>query len=112
MVSNMKKTNLDSLKKQFDKVYLKHIRSEDFKTATTIGILVKDGTVFVGVSKCHEGDQFSREIGRNISLGRALDMVDKVLPKGKNQFKLALSNEDGETLMAQVEAIVTSSENL
>ena len=71
----MKKSNLAKLKSQFDKVYLRHIRP-NAQIGTTIGVLVKGNDAFVGISKCHEGDQFNKEIGRNISLGRALTLHD------------------------------------
>lgn len=71
----MNKTSLEVLKKQFDKVYIRYIRPND-QTGTTIGLLVKGNEAFVGISKCHEGDQFSKEIGRNIALGRALTLYN------------------------------------
>jgi hypothetical protein len=67
----MKNIKIETLKKQFDKVYLRYIRP-NAQIGTTIGLIVKGNEAFVGISKCHEGDQFNKEIGRNIALGRAI----------------------------------------
>lgn len=101
----MKKTNLETLKKDFDRVCLKHICPTP-QTGTTIAILVKGKTAYVGVSRCREGDQFSKEIGRNISLGRALAVIEdsKIT---ETRFSVPVL-EGTENLMDTIEAQVTS----
>jgi len=94
----MKNTNIDTLKKKIDKVHLKHIRPTP-DTATTIAILVKDKVAYVGVSKCHEGDQFNREIGRNIAFGRALSLIEDGKSASQTRFTLAVDERDTQSLM-------------
>lgn len=94
----MKKSNLDTLKKQFDKVYLKHIRED--KSAITVAILVKDNQGFVGASKCHEGDNFNREIGRNVSLGRALSLAeDNTKEQSSTRFLLNIAGLEHDVVL-------------
>lgn len=102
----MKKTNLETLKTQFDKVHLKHIRP-NHQVGTTIAILVKGDVGYVGISKCHEGDQFSREIGRNISFGRALSLVqDEAKKADSTRFVLSVQGKSSEELMQSVEEVI------
>lgn len=102
----MKKSNLTKLKSQFDKVYLKHVRPDN-QTGTTIAILVKGSDAFVGVSRCHVGDQFNREIGRNISLGRALSLFEGGEVKAdSNRFVINDTIATYDALISQVESIL------
>ena len=54
--------NVSDLKQGFDRVEIVHFNSGKYK-ATHVA-LVKENQVFIGISKCHEGDQFSRVRGR------------------------------------------------
>lgn len=62
--------SLENLKQQFDRVALKHIMEED--TPRTIAVLSKGNERFVGISYCHDNDQFNRRRGREIAINRAL----------------------------------------
>jgi hypothetical protein len=94
----MKNLNLDTLKTQFDKVCLKHVREE--KSAITVAVLVKGNKAYVGASKCHEGDNFNREIGRNISLGRALSLAqDSTKKQSSTRFVLEVDNLDYDAVL-------------
>ena len=95
----MKKSSLDALKTQFDKVYLKHIRED--KSALTVAILVKGDKAYVGASKCHEGDNFNREIGRNVSLGRALSLSkDLKKEQSSTRFVLPVAGPEYEVILS------------
>lgn len=54
-------------------------------TGHTICIALRDGEMYEGVTLCSEEDNFSRKIGRQIALARALDAYEKV--KAKRQQK-------------------------
>lgn len=62
---------LSTLKEQFDRVALKHC-TKDGRTPRTIAVLAKGDERYVGISYCHDNDQFSRKMGREIALSRAL----------------------------------------
>lgn len=67
------KTNLETLKKQFDRVLLKHDNTPTKSSnGKTIAVLWKGDERFVGVSECSDKDQFSRKKGRLVALSRAL----------------------------------------
>lgn len=72
----MRKTNLEELNKQFDRVALKHMVGEGKKgpAGATIAVLHKGDHRYVGISACSSKDQFNRRIGRKIALGRALHL--------------------------------------
>lgn len=109
----MKNTNIETLKKQFDKVHLKHFRQPNDQTGATIAILVKGDTAYVGASICHAGDQFSKEIGRNISFGRALSLIEKGDSRSFTAFTLPYNADStSETLMQAAEAVLTSNKDL
>lgn len=59
------------LKDQFDKVVVKHHKTEGSLYRATHAALVKGTTVYIGVSICDEEDQFNRRVGKAIALGRA-----------------------------------------
>ena len=71
-----KKFDMNELKKQFDKIYIRHEKGEDGKGGRSEAILVKDGNVFGGVSLCHGEDQFNKSLGRQVAIGRALHAMD------------------------------------
>ena len=58
-------TKLKKLQEKFDRVLIKYEKNK-------CDILLVDGLfIFSGSSKCHEGDNFNRKLGRTIALGRA-----------------------------------------
>lgn len=61
---------LEELKSTFDLVTVKHLRSNTYQG--THVALVKDGKVFIGISKCHRKDQFNKRLGLKIAIGRAM----------------------------------------
>jgi hypothetical protein len=70
--------NLDSLKKEFDLVKIKHyniVPTEENPHVSpyraTHVALVKGLNVYIGIARCFEEDPFNRKIGREIALGRA-----------------------------------------
>ncbi len=87
----MKNPDLKNLRKQFDRVMIAHfnpaVKQSKSKTNLeffgTRAAIVKEGKVFVGISKLYrpdvkaivagrKPDQFNRRIGRQIAIGRAL----------------------------------------
>jgi len=64
------KQKIDDLKQGFTWVKVKHYNTPEYK-ATHVA-LVKDGEVFVGIARANPNDQFSRAIGREVALGRAM----------------------------------------
>ena len=83
--------NVNDLKQGFDRVEIVHFNSETYK-ATHVA-LVKNDTVYVGTSKCHEDDQFNRRRGREIAVGRAMHAwkVDAgILPKRQGTKHVAI----------------------
>lgn len=63
---------LTALKSKFDKVFVRHERTESGFGGRTVVHLVKDEHVFIGYALCHNDDQFNRHKGRQIAIGRAL----------------------------------------
>lgn len=58
-------SKLKKLQEKFDRVLIKYEKNK-------CDILLVDGLrIFSGTSKCHEGDNFNRKLGRTIALGRA-----------------------------------------
>lgn len=109
----MKNCRIETLKKQFDKVHLKHFRQPSDQTGATIAILVKGDTAYVGASICHAGDQFSKEIGRNISFGRALSLMEKGESRSFTAFTLPVdASSNSESLMKAAESVLTDSKDL
>jgi hypothetical protein len=72
----MRKTNMQALKKQYDRVQLRHVRPDNH-TGATVAIVVKDNIAYVGYSLCHDADQFDRKKGRNIAIGRAIALYNR-----------------------------------
>jgi hypothetical protein len=65
------RSSLEILKKSFDRVIIKHSKSQDGSGRTTV-LLVNGTTIHVGVAKfSNRGDSFSRSHGRLIAQGRA-----------------------------------------
>ena len=82
----MKNKDVVELRKEFDKVIIKHFRPENPSAENpqgTMAILQKDGLFHVGVARCDHRDQFNRRRGRLIALGRAYQnyRLSDLLPK-------------------------------
>ncbi len=75
------KPTINNLKKDFDKVLLKH----DVEGRRTVAILVKGTNVHVGVAKIHADDTLNRPKGRLVSLGRAVHA--NLVYSGKRQIR-------------------------
>lgn len=58
------------LKKQFDKVVLKH--NVEGPNKGTKAALIKGNSIFLGEARLDQRDNFNRYVGRQIALGRAL----------------------------------------
>ena len=64
--------NFEKLKELFDgRVVLKHYKPTETESGYTLGALIYKDRVFIGISRCHELDQFNRRLGREMALGRA-----------------------------------------
>lgn len=63
---------IENLKKQFDKVVIKHYKNTHKYNGKTVAVLWKGTERYVGISECGKDDQFSRKKGRMIALSRAV----------------------------------------
>lgn len=83
----MKHPDLNELRKQFDKVVLRHFTKPDnsefgaFQEGKTWfgtrAALVKGDIVYVGLARCDMRDKFNRRLGRSIALGRAIRAMSR-----------------------------------
>jgi hypothetical protein len=80
-MAKSKTSSIDSLKKDFDKVLLKH----DVENRRTVAVLVKGNNIHVGVAKIHQDDTLNRPKGRLISLGRAIHA--NLVYKGERELR-------------------------
>lgn len=57
--------SLNRIREKFDKVFIR------YTDKSCEVLLIKGLTIFKGLSRCHENDNFDRKLGRTIALGRA-----------------------------------------
>lgn len=94
----MRKANVQALKKQYDRVQIRHIRPDN-RTGATVAILVSGEKAFVGYSLCHDNDQFDRKKGRNIAIGRATFLFNNQTTEKFGMFEINAAGVEAADLM-------------
>ncbi len=96
--------DLSTLKEQFDRVTLKHCIN--ITEPKTIAILAKGDYRFVGISYCHNNDQFNRKKGREIALSRALHRfqvnIGKKLMRNPKNYKVKALDDSPNSLIFNI----------
>lgn len=78
----MSTKTVQQLKQEGSRVFLKHHKRFDGGYTTRV-VIYNNGTVRYGEARAHTNDQFSRKIGRDIAIGRALS--EKASQPGYNR---------------------------